>query len=50
MTEKEAFLFDLWGYFVLEEVLDGGQLRPANEAVDCHAGLTRNREPGLSGP
>ena len=49
MTEKEAFLFDLWGYVVLEGVLAGGQLRRANEAVDRHSGLIRNREPGLSG-
>ena len=49
MTEKEAFLFDLWGYVVLEEVLDGDQLRRANEAVDGHAGVIRNREQGLSG-
>jgi hypothetical protein len=49
MTEKEAFLFDLWGYVVLEGVLAGGQLQRANEAVDRHSGLIRNREPGLSG-
>ena len=49
MTEKEAFLFDLWGYVLLEGVLDGGQMRRANEAVDRHSGLIRNREPGLSG-
>lgn len=49
MTETEAFLFDLRGYVVLEAVLDGDQLRRANEAVDRHAALIRNREPGLSG-
>ena len=46
MTEKEAFLFDLWGYVVLEGAPDGGQLGFANVEVDRHVRLS---EPGLQG-
>ena len=49
MTQREAFLFDLWGYVVIEGVLGADELQRANAAVDHYAGLIRNREPGLAG-
>ena len=48
MTEKEAFLFDLWGYVVIDDVLSQDQVQRANEAVDHHAALISNREATLS--
>ena len=49
MTQREAFLFDLWGYVVIEGVLGADELQRANAAVDHHAALIQNREPGLAG-
>lgn len=49
MTEQEMFLFDLWGYVVLENVLDSKELQNANEAIDHNASLIADREPTLSG-
>ena len=49
MTQREGFLFDLWGYVVIEGVLSVDDLRRANAAIDHYSGLIRNREPGLAG-
>ena len=46
MTDDEKFLFDLWGYIVVEDVLTPDEVAVANEAVDRH--LVVNRQPGLS--
>ena len=48
MTDNEKFLFDLWGYVVVEDVLTSDEVALANEAVDHHAHLIANRNPGLS--
>ncbi|ETX08563.1 MAG: hypothetical protein ETSY2_04585 [Candidatus Entotheonella gemina] len=48
MTENEKFLFDLWGYLVLEDVLTPEEVGLANEAIDRHAHLIQNRKLGLS--
>ena len=48
MTDNEKFLFDLWGYVVVEDVLTSDEVALANEAVDRHAHLIANRDPGLS--
>ena len=48
MTDNEKFLFDLWGYVVIEDVLTPDEVALANEAVDRHAHLIANRDPGLS--
>lgn len=48
MTEKEKFLFDLWGYLVVEDVLTSAEVAAANGAVDRHAHLIADRAPGLS--
>ena len=48
MTDNEKFLFDLRGYLVIEDVLSPDEVAIANEAVDRHAHLIANRQPGLS--
>ena len=48
MTDNEKFLFDLWGYVVIEEVLTPDEVTLANEAVERHTHLIANRDPGLS--
>ena len=48
MTEKEKFLFDLRGYLIVEGVFGPAEVQKANEAIDRHAELISNREPGLS--
>lgn len=49
MNDREKFLFDLKGYLVLEDVLTPEEVLAANAAVDRHADLISDREPGLSG-
>ena len=48
MNDNEKFLFDLWGYVVVEDVLTSDELAAGNEAIDHHAHLIANRQPGLS--
>ena len=36
MTEQEKFLFDLWGYVVIENVLSADEVTSANVATDHH--------------
>lgn len=48
MTDKEKFLFDLRGYLVLEGVLTDDETAAANAAIDHHAELIANRDPGLA--
>ena len=48
MTDLEKFLFDLWGYVVIDDVLTQEEIIAANEATDYHTELIVNREPGLS--
>ena len=48
MTDNEKFLFDLWGYVVVEDVLTPDEVALANEAVERHTHLIANRDPGLS--
>jgi hypothetical protein len=48
MTGLEKFLFDLWGYVVIDDVLTQEEIDAANEATDHHTELIANREPGLS--
>jgi ectoine hydroxylase-related dioxygenase (phytanoyl-CoA dioxygenase family) len=48
MNDRERFLFDLHGYLVLESVLSPDEIAAANAAVDHHADLIADREPGLS--
>ena len=36
MTPKELFLFDLWGYVVIEDVLTPEEVAAANAAVEHH--------------
>ena len=48
MTPKELFLFDLWGYVVIEDVLTPEEVAAANAAVEHHLDLVQKREPGLS--
>ena len=48
MTEQEKFLFDLWGYIVIEDVLTPEEVKAANQATERHSDLIANRTPGLS--
>ena len=48
MTDLEKFLFDLWGYVVIDDVLTQEEIVAANKATDLHTKLITNREPGLS--
>ena len=48
MTDLEKFLFDLWGYVVIDDILTQEEIIVANEATDRHTELIVNREPGLS--
>ena len=48
MTPKELFLFDLWGYVVIEDVLTPEEVAAANAALEQHLDLVQKREPGLS--
>ena len=48
MNQREKFLFDLNGYLVLEDVLSPDEVAAANAAVEHHADLIGNRDPGLS--
>ncbi len=48
MTDNEKFLFDLRGYLVLEDVLTADEVALANEAVEKHEHLIRNRPAGLA--
>ena len=48
MTPKELFLFDLWGYVVIEDVLTPEEVAAANAAVEHHLDLVQKRKPGLS--
>lgn len=48
MTEREKYLFDLWGYVVIEDALSEEELTAANAAIAHHSDLIENREPGLS--
>ena len=48
MTEQEKFLFDLWGYIVIEDVLTPEEVQAANQATEQHNDLIANRTPGLS--
>ena len=34
MNEEERYLFDLWGYVVIENVLSVGQLTTLNQLID----------------
>ena len=47
MTDNEKFLFDLWGYVVIEDVLTPDEIALANEAVDRHTHLIRQSRSGL---
>ena len=46
MTEQEKFLFDLWGYVVIENVLSADEVTSANVATDHHQ--ITNRPAGLA--
>ena len=48
MTETEKFLFDLWGYVVLDGVLSQQEIDLANEAIERHPHLIANRQAGLA--
>ena len=48
MTEQEKFLFDLYGYLVIENVLTVDEVKSANAATDHHHQLIDNRAPGLA--
>jgi ectoine hydroxylase-related dioxygenase (phytanoyl-CoA dioxygenase family) len=48
MNDREKFLFDLNGYLVLENVLTDDEVAAANAAIEHHADLIANRDPGLS--
>ena len=48
MTDEEKFLFDLWGYLVIENVLTPDEVAAANDAIDKHTELLVNRDPGLA--
>ena len=34
MNEEERYLFDLWGYVVIENVLSAGQITTLNQLID----------------
>ena len=46
MTEQEKFLFDLWGYVVIKNVLNEDEVASANVATDHHQ--ITNRPTGLA--
>ena len=48
MTDKERFLFDLNGYLMLEDVLTSEEVAAANQAIDRHSHLLRDRRLGLA--
>lgn len=48
MTDEERFLFDLYGYLVIDDVLTPGQVAQANEAIDRHRHLMAKKTLGLA--
>lgn len=48
MNEEERYLFDLHGYVVLRGVLDAGEVRAANAAIDAERGRIAPRATSLA--